>query len=129
MTSPPLSVTRPRSVTGLTESFKKRTLPSPNRTLQPPGWNEAISSLLPALLPWATNGPVVIQACELVVRAILVVGRAGDAVALVGLGPPPVTTIERLAARRAGVKGVDRRQVRGRGGVVDAVGRVTGITS
>src|ERR1700722_18880265 len=47
ITSPPLSVTKPRRVTTLTESLRNATWPSPNRTLAPPGWNEAISSLLP----------------------------------------------------------------------------------
>ena len=48
-------------MTGLTESFKKRTLPSPISTLHPPGWNDASSSLLPALLPWRRKGLLVIQ--------------------------------------------------------------------
>src|SRR5260370_2599570 len=60
-TSPPASETRPRKVTMLTESFRKRTLPSPIRMLTPPGWKDASSSFLPALLPWATKGPVVNQ--------------------------------------------------------------------
>ncbi len=61
MTSLPLSDTRPRRVTTLTESFKNRTLPSPISKLQPPGWNDASSSLFPALLPWATNVPPLSQ--------------------------------------------------------------------
>ena len=73
-------MTKARNVTTLIVSLRKRTLPSPIRTLTPPGWNENSSSLLPALLPWATNGPVAVQAVGLVIGPVLVVGRAGDAV-------------------------------------------------
>ncbi len=48
ITSPPARLTRARKVTGFTESLRKRTLPSPIKTLMPPGWNDASSSLLPA---------------------------------------------------------------------------------
>ena len=92
-----------RRVTGLTESLRNATWPSPNRTLAPPGWNEAISSLLPALLPWATNGVMVRPVDSFVVGAILVIGCAGDAETLVGLGPAPEAAIGRIAARRARV--------------------------
>ena len=52
ITSPPARLTRPRKVTGFTESLMKRTLPSPIKTLMPPGWNDTSSSLLPAWQPW-----------------------------------------------------------------------------
>ncbi len=38
MTSPPWTVLRPRQLKGLIESLTNRTLPSPSRTLTPPGW-------------------------------------------------------------------------------------------
>ena len=107
MTSPPCRVTSPRRVTGLTESLRNATWPSPNRMLAPPGWNEAISSLLPALLPWAMNGAVV-PVGRARDRGELVIGRAGDAVTLVGLGPAPVAAIGGIAARGTGVDGVDQ---------------------
>ncbi len=45
---------------------------------------------------------------KLVIGAILVIGRAGDAEALVGLGPAPVAAIGRIAAGRTGIVGIDQ---------------------
>src|SRR5262245_37931044 len=57
-TSLPLRVTILRRTTTLVESLRKRTEPSPIRTLAPPGWYEKISSLAPALLPAVGAGKV-----------------------------------------------------------------------
>ena len=56
-TSPPALVPRAHHVCMLIDSLMKWTLPSPKRTLTPPGWNEKSSSLAPALLPLVPSGP------------------------------------------------------------------------
>ncbi len=108
MTSPPLGVTSPRMVSGLTEFLRNATWPSPKRILAPPGWNEEISSLRPALLPWAMYGSGRAPRADLVIGDTAVVGSAGDAVTLVGLGPAPEPAIGCVAARGTRVEGIDQ---------------------